>query len=64
VTKITVVRAVVTITMTKLASNGLNVSATVEDGFMKLAWKMEQITSSHVMPAFYIAYLLFIRSIL
>jgi hypothetical protein len=36
VMKNTVVCVVVTITMTKLANNGLNVSATVEDGFMKL----------------------------
>jgi hypothetical protein len=56
--KITVVFAVVTFTMTELVNNGLNVSAAVEDGFMKRALKMEKINSSPVAPAFNILYLL------
>jgi hypothetical protein len=62
-TKTTVVCATVAIPMTKLVKNGLNVSETVEYGFSNV-WKTEHITSSPIMPAFNIAYLLFIHSIL
>jgi hypothetical protein len=50
--------AVVTFTMTKLMKNGLNVSATVEDDFMKRALRMEKITSLPVTPTFNTSYLL------
>jgi hypothetical protein len=64
VVKITVVFSVVTFTMTRLVENGLNVSANVEDVFMKRALKMEKITSSPLAPAFNISYLLSVHNIL
>jgi hypothetical protein len=64
VMKITVVFSVVTFTMTRLVENGLNVSANVEDVFMKRALKMEKITTSPLTPAFNISYLLSVHNIL
>jgi hypothetical protein len=64
VMKITVVFAMVTFTLTELVNNGLNVSAAVEDSFMKRALKMENINSSPVAPAFNISYLLSVHNIL